>query len=323
MSFKLLIYPAREWAVGANEEEWPEMLKRAIPNIDIRYANSPREAMDRIGDVDAAYGDIVPELFERARNLRWIACPQAGPRPGYFHQALVESDVVVTNTRGIYYDHSSAQIMSYVLAFARNLHLHVPQKRRGFLQGGYETIHLPESTAVIVGVGGIGGETARLCSEFGMTVVGIDPRPSVAPPGVTDLYRPEAIRDVLPKGDFVIVTVPETPDTLGMFNSELFTLMKSSAIFINIGRGTTTVLSDLVTALQSGELGGAALDVTEPEPLPRDHALWKMPNVILTPHSGGRGPYLEERRTELFLDNCIRFNEGRPLRNVVDKQKWF
>ena len=305
-------------------EQWPDKLRQAIPDVEVNVCRSVGEAMEVIEDADAAFGNIAPELLERARNLRWIACPQAGPSEGYYNKALIDSDVVVTNTRAIYNDHISAHIMSFVLAFARGLHEYIPlQLRRHWRQGDYETVHLADSTAVVVGVGGIGGETARLCSEFGVTVIAVDPRAPEPPPGVSELHRPDALNDVLPSGDFVIVTVPETPETQGMFAAEQFRLMKSSAFFINIGRGATVILDDLNTALRSGEIAGAGLDVFETEPLPADHPLWDAPGMLITPHVAGRGPYLGDRRTELFIDNCMRFNEGRPLRNVVDKAHWF
>ena len=108
-----------------------------------------------------------------------------------------------------------------------------------------------------------------------------------------------------------------------MFNAEKFRLMSSRAHFINIGRGATTVLGDLVQALESGEIRGAALDVFQIEPLPPDHPLWSMPNVIITPHCAGAGPYLDDRRTDLFIENCLRFDAGKPLKNVVAKDTWF
>jgi phosphoglycerate dehydrogenase-like enzyme len=156
-----------------------------------------------------------------------------------------------------------------------------------------------------------------------MTVIGVDPRLSEAPLGVAELHRPEALADVLPRGDFVVVTVPETPETQGMFAAREFALMKRDAFFINIGRGATVVLDDLVTALREGQIAGAGLDVFQVEPLPAGHPLWSMPGVLITPHVAGTGPYLQERRTELFIDNCKRFNDGLPLRNVVDKANWF
>jgi phosphoglycerate dehydrogenase-like enzyme len=99
--------------------------------------------------------------------------------------------------------------------------------------------------------------------------------------------------------------------------------MKKSAFFINIGRGATVELDDLVEALRAKEIAGAGLDVFQEEPLPSTHPLWTLPGVLITPHVAGEGPYLQERRTELFVDNCVRFNEGRQLRNVVDKANWF
>tara|TARA_B110000196_G_C20755670_1_gene479750 strand:- start:10 stop:480 length:471 start_codon:yes stop_codon:yes gene_type:complete len=156
-----------------------------------------------------------------------------------------------------------------------------------------------------------------------MTVIGVDSRAAGPTPGVSEIHRPEALDDVLPRGDFVIVTVPETPETQGMFAKEQFRRMKSDAFFINIGRGATVFLDDLADAVQEGQIAGAGLDVFEVEPLPSDHPLWSTPGVLITPHVAGRGPYLEDRRTELFVENCRLFNEGKPLKNVVDKAHWF
>ena len=323
MGFKLLILRPAQQTERRFVDEWPEKLRGRIPDVDVTLCHSVGEAMEAIEDADAAFGDIAPELLQRARKLRWIACPQAGPRAGYYHQTLIDSDVVVTNTREIYNDHISAHIMAFVLAFARGLDAYIPNQLQRQWRPGTPTIYLPEATAVIVGVGGIGAETARLCSEFGMTVIGVDPRREVPPAGVAELFRPAYLANALPRGDFVIVTVPETPETQGMFGTGQFRLMKNGAYFINIGRGATVVLDDLVAALKGGEIAGAGLDVFQVEPLPEDHPLWGAPGVLITPHVAGTGPYLDDRRTELFIDNCIRFNEGRPLRNVVDKGNWF
>ena len=317
MGFKLVICPPNY------QEHWPERLRQEIPDIDVHLCPTVGEAMEVIGDADAAFGDIVPELLERAGSLRWIACPQAGPTAGYYHEALIDSEVVVTNTREIYNDHISAHIMALLLGFARGLQVYIPQQVEGVWRQGYETVYLPEATIAVVGVGGIGGETARLCSEFGMTVLGVDPRLPEPPQGVSELYRPEELLQVLPRADFVAVTVPETPETQGMFTTTQFQAMKKSAFFINIGRGATVVLDDLVDALRTGEIAGAGLDVFQVEPLPAGHPLWSTPGVLITPHVAGDGPYLEDRRTELFVDNCKRFNDGQPLRNVVDKANWF
>ena len=326
MGFRLLILttgPSGERGGDYSFEDWPRRLKNAIPDITVDVAQSVEEAKQLIPEADAAYGFILPEIFEKASKIRWIACPQAGPPAGYYHDLLVDSDVAVTNAREIYNDHISAHIMAFVLAFARGLHAYVPQQLERVWRPGHETVYLPQATAVVVGVGGIGGETARLCSEFGMTVIGVDERRKEAPPGVAELHTSAGLRAVLPRGDFVIVTVPETPETRGMFAAAEFRSMKPNSYFINIGRGATVVLDDLDSALRNREIAGAALDVFQIEPLPAEHPLWTAPGMLITPHVAASGPYLDERRTELFLDNCGRFNEGRPLRNIVDKARWF
>jgi phosphoglycerate dehydrogenase-like enzyme len=235
--------------------------------------------------------------------------------------------VSVTNFREIYNDHIGAHILAFVLAFARGLHVFIPQQlRREWKKSPLETgdvVHLPEATALVVGLGGIGAEAARLLSAFGVTVLATDARRTVAPSGVAELHPPDALEGLLPRADFVILTVPHTPATEGFFNRALFQRMKRTAFFINIGRGMTTRLDDLVAALQAGEIAGAALDVYELEPLPSEHPLWTLPNVLLTPHMAGHGPYLDERRFEIMADNCRAFAAGLPLRNQVDKASWF
>ena len=177
MTFKLVIIePTDPGARTPAAKTWPDMIRGLVPEVDVRYCITVEEVGEAIVDADAAFGDIVPDLFERAHKLQWIQSPQAGPKAGYYHEGLVGSDVVVTNMRGIFNDHISAHIMSYVLSFARGLHVYRDRQRESEWKKGYDTVYLPEATAVIVGVGGIGGATARLCAEFGMTVVGVDAR---------------------------------------------------------------------------------------------------------------------------------------------------
>src|SRR5438132_1299985 len=141
---------------------------------------------------------------------------------------------------------------------------------------------------------------ARLASAFGMRVIGVDERRVAPPPGIAELHRAPALDTLLPRADFVILTVPHTPETAGFMNRARFQKMKKGAFFINIGRGMTTRLDDLVAALRAGEIAGAGLDVFEREPLPADHPLWTLPGVPITPHTAGYGPYLEERRFDVL-----------------------
>jgi phosphoglycerate dehydrogenase-like enzyme len=306
--------------------EWSERIGAAHPELEIIVPETREGAEQAIATADAAFGTIPPALLARAERLRWLQAPQAAPPAGYYYRELIEHPVVVTNFREIYNDHIGAHVMAFVLAFARGLQVYLPQQQRREwkkLPPDTGVVHLPEATALVVGVGGIGSEVARLASAFGMRVIGVDERRAAPPPGVAELHRAAALDRLLPQADFVILTVPHTPDTEGFMNRARFQRMKRSAFFINIGRGMTTRLDDLAAALKAGEIAGAALDVFEQEPLPADHPLWTMPGVLITPHTAGYGPHLEERRYEVLSDNCRRFLAGQELRNVVDKSRWF
>ena len=216
--------------------------------------------------------------------------------------------------------------MSFVLHFARQLHRYVPRMAEArwepdLTRGG--VTYLEESTALLVGVGEIGAETARLLAAFGVNVVGVDARRTELIEGLAELHPPEALDELLPSADFVILTVPHTPETEGMMNAARFEAMKDTAYLVNIGRGPTVRLDDLNEALRAGRIGGAGLDVYEIEPLPPEHPLWSAPNVLLTPHVAAHGPYVEERRFQVLLENCRRFAADEPLENIVDKTRWF
>ena len=306
--------------------DWAGRLRAALPELNVVVAETDEEALAAVGTADAAVGTLTPALLAAAPRLRWLHSPLAAPPTGYFFPELVSHSVTVTNVRGIFNDHIGAHILSFVLAFARALHRFIPQQQRSeWLQPPrYEgTVYLPESTALIVGVGGIGAETARLLKAFGVHVIGTDAQRTEPPEGMDELHRPEALDDLLPRADFVILTVPHTPETEGLFHRERFQRMKRGAFFINIGRGMTTKLDDLLAALQAGEIGGAALDVFEQEPLPAAHPLWTQPGVFITPHVAMWGPYYNERRYAILEDNCRRFLAGEPLANRVDKALWY
>jgi phosphoglycerate dehydrogenase-like enzyme len=305
---------------------WASRLARDVAALSVHVAVDLAQAGDLIASADAVYGNLPSGLLAHAKRLRWLQAPQAAPPAGFYHPELIAHPVVVTNFREIFNDHLGAHIMAYVLAFARGLHNYLPkQLQRTWAPLPLDTgvVHLPEAIALIVGVGGIGTEAARLAKAFGIYVIGVDVRRTTTPPGVDELYPPDALDDQLPRADFVILTVPHTPKTEGMMNRIRFQGMKRSAFFINIGRGKTTRLDDLVQAIRASEIAGAGLDVFEEEPLPVDHPLWTLPGVLITPHTGGYGPYLDERRYEIIRENCQAFLKGEPLRNVVDKAEWY
>ena len=307
---------------------WANQLAASVPEASIILPERMEEAAREIVDADAAFGTLPPELLAKATNLRWLQAPGAAPPAGYYYPELIAHPVVVTNFRDIFGDHISAHIMAMVLSFAKHLNVYRDHQTnhdwRRLDDPEHNTIFLPESTALIVGVGGVGIETARLCKAFGMRVLGVDARLTEKPEWVDELRGSDGLDSLLPEADFVLVTVPHTPQTNGLFDEAKFRLMKQSAIFINIGRGMTTKVDDLDRALRSGEIGGAGLDVYEIEPLPADHPLWDAPNTILTPHVAVQGgQHLDARRYAIIEENVRHFLTGEPLRNLVDKASWF
>jgi phosphoglycerate dehydrogenase-like enzyme len=322
MPSELVMLPAQT----DTTREWGSRLAAACPEMKIIVAENHTHAAGVIAHADAAFGTIPPDLLREAKRLRWLQAPQAAPPAGYYYPELIAHPVEITNFREIYNDHIGAHVMAFVLAFSRGLQHYIPQQMRREwkkLPQNTGVVHLPEATALVVGVGGIGSEIARLAAAFGMRVIGVDERRRDMPPGIAELHRGDELDALLPQADFVILTVPHTPETEGFMNRARFREMKKTAFFINIGRGMTTRLDDLAAALEAGEIAGAGLDVFEQEPLPPGHPLWTIPGVMLTPHTAGYGPYLDDRRYEIILDNCRRFLAGRPLRNLVDKARWF
>ena len=302
-----------------------ERLRHDAPGLEVEVAEDDAAVRALVARADAAFGWVPPEALPAAKNLRWLQSPFAAPFPGYYYEGLIEHPVVVTNARGIYSDHIAHHILMFMLALSRGLPYWMEAQRarrwdRGARRHGY--VNVVGSTVLINGVGGIGAETARLCAALGANVVGVDPRPEQDCP--VEIHPPSALDELLPGADFVVTTAPHTPESELMWNAERFRRMKRSAYFINIGRGMTARLDDLTAALAEGVIAGAGLDVFEIEPLPADHPLWTLENVLLTPHVAvADAQDVADRRYALLADNARRFLAGEPLRNVVDKARWY
>ena len=305
--------------------EFARRLADTVPELDVVAPETDEEAAEELKDADGAYGWVPPAALTSATKLKLLQNPDAGPFHGYYYKELSDHAVVISNPRGIYFDHISHHIMMFMLALSRGLPDWVnAQKESKWDKDArkHRYVNLPDSTVLINGVGGIGAETARLCSEFGARVIGIEPRSEIDSPA--ELHDPEELDRLLPDADFVVTTVPHTPGTEFMWNADRFKLMKPSAYFINIGRGMTTKIDDLADAIESGEIAGAGLDVFEIEPLPSNHRLWQMDNVLITPHVAvSDAENIPERRFEIILENVKRMLDGREFINIVDKDKWY
>ena len=311
----------------ADPRDWPQRLEQDAPGwTAVVPGASPGAVAAALAGADAAFGTLTPELLAAAPRLRWLQAPAANPPEGFFFPALVEHPVQVTNFAGIYDDHIGTHVMACLLSLARRLDVYAAQQaRHEWRPSGTDAdvLHLPGATALVVGVGGIGSEVARLCAAFGMQVLGVDARRTQAPPGMAELHGPQSLDELLGRADVVVNAVPHTPATVGLFDAGRFARFRQGALYVTIGRGATTSLDALVAALATGHLGGAALDVAETEPLPAGHPLWDAPRTIITPHVAGYGPHLDERRYAVLVDGARRLAAGEPLRDPVDKASWF
>ena len=314
----------------------------AAGTMTVVNATDQAEAIDAIGDADAFFGKLTPDMLTAARRLRWVQSPTASLEH-YLFPALAEHRCLLTNMRGLFSDIIADQVFGYILCFARNLHRYIrnqlshkwapvggEESRVDFATGpGVTTsidrahLHLSDCTLGVIGLGRIGSEIARRGLAFGMTVIGVDPYGTEAPAGVDGPWSMDRLPDLLSRSDFVVIAAPHTPETVRLFRRERFEQMKSTAYLINIGRGVIVDLKELCDALDAGTIAGAALDVFETEPLPADHPLWDQPNAILTPHVAGYSPRIAERHLGTLLENIRRFVADAPLENVVNKQLWF
>ncbi len=286
----------------------------------VRYAEGDElTAALRGADVLFVYdfmSTAVPGAWPAADRLRWVHVGATGVDVVMFDE-LVRSDVVVTNTRGLF----DAPIAEYVLGQILNFAKDLPESLRLQQQHIWrhrESERVAGASALIVGTGSIGRAIARLLRAAGMRVRGLGRTARTEDPdfGVvgTDLFAE------LPCADYVIAVAPLTPRTRHLFDARAFAAMKSHARFINVGRGELVVTDDLVAALRAGALAGAALDVVDPEPLPVGHALWDLPNVHVTPHNSGDFRGWRNEIVTAFADNFRKWIDGRPLDNVVDKR---
>lgn len=226
---------------GERAEEIAGVLAANHPPSELRVVvveASGDAAQQELADADAAYGTLTPELLAAAPNLRWLQCPAAAPVGNYYFPELVASDVIVTNMRGIYDEELSIHTLTLMLGVNRQMdRYHSQQLRHEYIKlpsGGAAGVDIPSATALLVGVGNAGGETARLCKALGMTTIGVDARRTEPHPYVDELYCAESLDEQLPRADFVLSTIPHTPDTEGLFDASKFALMKPTSVFVNV-----------------------------------------------------------------------------------------
>jgi phosphoglycerate dehydrogenase-like enzyme len=301
-------------------------LQKSAPRAKIVSVKNEQEAVAQVADADAILGTISPELVRKGKNLKWFQTYSAGVET-YLHLStpdLKNSNITVTNCKIIQGPEIADHALAMLLSLTRGLPKIIANRsREEWDPNSYDAIELNGKTAVIIGVGGIGTQIAARVSGFGMTVIGVDPKDIPFMPFVKRVVKPDQINEVIPLADVVFISAPHTPESTGIMGPKQFDLLKKGSYFIAVSRGKLYDMPSLVRALDSKKIAGAGVDVTDPEPLPKGHPLWKFENAIITPHIATRSDQLQSRRMVVLKENINRFVNGQPLLHVVDKEKGY
>jgi len=284
--------------------------------------------MQEIADADAFIGTVSPEMVRAGKKLKWVQVMSAGVE-NVLHRSsgtdLRDSTIILTNNQIVQGPEIADHAMAMLLSLARYIPMYVGDRQQENWRRGerFPGIELNGRTALIIGVGGIGSQIAIRAWAHGMTVIGVDPEDIPYAPYIKRVVKPDQLDQVVPEADVVFISAPHTAQSHKMMGPRQFDLMKKGSYFIAVSRGGIYDINGLVKALDSKLLAGAGVDVTDPEPLPKGHALWKFENVIITPHIAGRSDKDRARMIGTIRENIGRFVEGKTMINVVDKQKGY
>lgn len=269
-------------------------------------------------DAEIIIGQPNRKYLKMAQELKWLQVTSAGA-DHVADVSLYNSDkVILTNASGVYGKPIAEHVFAMILSFNRNLMQYERNRQKSQWDPISPVRDFYGSTLCIIGLGDIGREVAIRGKAFGAKVLAVKRTVGDCPSYVDMLYSTDEIDQVLPQADYLVLALPNTPETKGILSAETIARLKPGAFVVNVGRGTAICQEALIRALQEGKLAGAGLDVTDPEPLPAENPLWKMSNVIITSHTSGSSPGNWKRHANLIQENLSRYVEGKPLVNKVD-----
>lgn len=310
------------YLAGDVSEDEQDRLYQLAPNVRLLAKLSREDALkwaDQANGCDAQL--LSPEFLAKARKLRYVQAQSAGvDRYAGMRELRERPEIVFCNLRAVHGPAIADHVFAMLLALARDLPSAWEHQREARWQrdGAREPFSLAGRSLLVVGLGGIGTEVARRAKGFEMNVLATRRSGTDAPSFVDRVELADKLGELLPLADVIVLCVPLTPETTNLIDTRAFAAVKPGAILVNIARGKVVDTRALVDALKSGRLGGACLDVTDPEPLPPEHELWRTPNVLITPHVAASAALTDERANALVRENLRRFSRGEPLLNVVD-----
>lgn len=304
-----------------------EWLQPAAAGVELVAVPDEAAAAAAAKRADAVIGDCSDAIVAGNDRLRWIQVFSAGVEHCVSLPALREREVLVTNMQRVAGPVMAEHVFALLLGLTRDLPTWIDGQRAGAWRPPEDEpdrmAALRDKTLLVAGLGGIGGEVARLGHAFGMNVIATRASGRKGPEYVSYVGLPDELVELAKRADVVVNTVPLTPQTRGIFDAKFFAAMKPGGYFINVGRGASVDTAALLAALETGRLAGAGLDVTDPEPLPADHPLRRRENVIITPHVSARTDAGREDRWLIARENLRRYVQGEPLLSVVDVRKGY
>jgi len=319
--------PPRKILVNPLVPELVDQLRAAAPKATFLSAATPAEAAKLAKDADASLGWCTPEVLAAGIKLRWIQSYSAGVERCVAIPQVQAGGVLLTNMQRVAAPVMAEHVLAMMLAFSRGLQFFIPERMAGRWTDEppptTRMFAIEGKTILVVGLGGIGTEVAKRAHALGMTVTAVRASGHEGPDYVSYVGLPSELRRLAGTADFIVNTTPLTAATTNLFDAKFFDACKKGAYFFNVGRGKSVVQADLVAALRSGQIAGAGLDVTEPEPLPADDPLWKLQNVILTPHVSVASDLGQTVRLEILKENLRRYVAGEKMLSVVDVAKGY
>jgi phosphoglycerate dehydrogenase-like enzyme len=291
---------------------------------EVYHANDEQEALRNAPECEVILGWFLPSVCAAAPNLRWIQSFSTGMEKFLFPEIIERPDVQISNVAGLYASQGAEHAWALLLALTRGITTSWDNMRQRHWGGG-ANIELSGTTLGLVGLGGFGIEMAKRAQGYNMTILAIDTMRTDKPDYVSELKPAtrENLHSLLSRSDVVMTACPLTQETYHLISTDEFAQMKPGSYLINVTRGGIIDEPALITALQSGKLAGAGLDVTEKEPLPPDNPLWDAPNLILTPHRAGASQHRPRMVFEFFLENLERYLKSEKPRNVIDKRRGY
>ena len=303
-------------------------LRAVAPDVEIVGVETLAQAVAAATDAQVVMGFCEEELLSKTPLMHWLQVYSAGVDRCVAHPSLRRDKLLLTNGQRIASPALAEHAIALMMALVRGLDIYHANQLKGTWQRNVgldrsDFMELEGRTVLIVGLGGIGSQTAKRAHGLGMRVIATRGSRREGPDYVDYVGLADEVYELAGRADVVINTAPLTERTRGMFDAKFFTAMKSTAYFISVGRGASTVTKDLVAALEEGKIAGAGLDVTDPEPLPQNHPLWTMPRVIISPHTGARSDKSRDRLFLLVQENLRRYVAGEPMLSVVDIERGY